>query len=97
MKENVAVKEIVSEYTKMIELLLKIPATSCTAERSFSALRRLKTYVCSIMLPILLNSTAVLHIHSDVVQNLDLEAVMDKFIRRNKIRSSTFACSTENK
>ncbi|KYN32865.1 hypothetical protein ALC56_12818, partial [Trachymyrmex septentrionalis] len=68
---------------------------SCTAERSFSALKRLKiTYLRSTMLPILLNNTAVLHIHSGVIQNLNLEVIMDEFISRNKIRSSTFACST---
>ncbi|KYN21477.1 hypothetical protein ALC57_06090 [Trachymyrmex cornetzi] len=79
----------------MIKLLLTIPATSCTAKRSFSALRRLKTYLRpTYLLPILLNSTAVLHIHSDVARNHNLEAIMDEFISRNKIRSSTFACST---
>ncbi|KYM76985.1 hypothetical protein ALC53_12595, partial [Atta colombica] len=41
LKKDVAVREIMSEYTKMIKLLLT-SATSCTAERSFSALRRLK-------------------------------------------------------
>ncbi|KYN11450.1 hypothetical protein ALC57_16399 [Trachymyrmex cornetzi] len=76
----------------MIKLLLTIPAISCTVERSFSALRRLKTYLRPTMLSILLNSTAVLHIHSDVVQNLhNLKAIIDEFISRNKIRSSTFA------
>jgi len=66
LKKDVAVREIMSEYTKMIKLLLT-SATSCTAERSFSALRRLKTYLRSTMFPILLNSTAVPQIHSDVV------------------------------
>ncbi|KYN44710.1 hypothetical protein ALC56_00705 [Trachymyrmex septentrionalis] len=63
----------------MIKLLLTIPAISCIAERSFSAPRRLKTYLRPTMLPILLNSTAVLHIYSDGVQNHNLEA-MDEII-----------------
>ena len=33
----------------MVHLLAVIPATSCSAERSLSALRRLKTYLRSTM------------------------------------------------
>ena len=33
----------------MMHILAVIPATSCSAERSFSALRRLKTYLRSTM------------------------------------------------
>jgi len=38
LKEDIAMKEIVSEYTKMIKLTISI--ISCTAGRSFSAFRR---------------------------------------------------------
>ena len=61
----------------MIKLLLTIPATFYTAERSFSTFERLKTYLHPTILPILLNSTAVLRIHLHVVQNHNLEAIMD--------------------
>lgn len=91
LQQDPTVRELVSEYTKVIKLLLTIPATSCTAERSFSALRRLKTYLRSTMLQILLNSTAVLHVHSDVAKSLNMDSLMNEFIRRNKIRSATFA------
>ena len=35
---------IFSEFSKVVHILAVIPATSCSAERSFSALRQLKTY-----------------------------------------------------
>ena len=34
---------------KVIKLLLVMAATSATAERSFSSMRRLKTWLCSTM------------------------------------------------
>ena len=36
-------------FGKVVKILNIIPATSCSAERSFSALRRLKTYLMSTM------------------------------------------------
>ena len=37
------------EFSNVVHFLAVIPATSCSAERSFSALRRLKTYLRSTM------------------------------------------------
>ena len=39
--------DIFQEFSKVVHILAVIPATSCSAERSFSALRRLKTYLRS--------------------------------------------------
>ena len=41
--------EMVPEFVKVATILAVIPATSCSAERSFSGLRRLKTYLRSTM------------------------------------------------
>ena len=35
------------EFSEVVHILAVIPATSCSAERSFSALHRLKTYLRS--------------------------------------------------
>ena len=37
------------EFSNVVHILAVIPATSCSAERSFSALRRLNTYLRSTM------------------------------------------------
>ena len=41
-------RQLFSEVLKLLQLLYVIPATTATAERSFSALRRLKTYIYEI-------------------------------------------------
>ena len=48
----------------LLKLLLVMPATNATSERSFSALRRIKTYLRTTMIQMRLNSLMVLHIHS---------------------------------
>ena len=47
----------------LVMLLLICPMLSCSAERSFSALRRLKTWLRSSMGQIRLNSIAICHTH----------------------------------
>jgi hypothetical protein len=51
---------------------------SATAERSFSVLRRLKTYVRSTMNNDRFSSLALIHIHRDF--SVDLDKVMEKFV-----------------
>ena len=41
--------DIFPEFSRVVHILAVIPATSCSAERLFSALRRLKTYLRSTM------------------------------------------------
>ena len=41
--------EMMPEFTKVATILTVIPVASCSAERSFSGLRRLKTYLRSTM------------------------------------------------
>ena len=61
MQEN-DLLDIFPEFSKMVHILAVIPATSCSAERSFSALRRLKTYLRSIMGQRRVNNIALLNI-----------------------------------
>jgi Domain of unknown function (DUF4371)/hAT family C-terminal dimerisation region len=82
---------LLPEMVKVLRLLLTVPLTTCTAERSFSSLRRLKTYLRSTMTQRRLNNIAVLHVHHDYVQNLSVDSLIDEFINRNAIRQSTFA------
>ena len=50
---------------KLVRLLLISSASSCEAERSFSALRRLKTWLRFIMTQMRLNHVVVCHVHRD--------------------------------
>ena len=61
--------------TSRLRLLLVMPASSCEAERSFSALRMLKTWVRANMTQDRLNGVVVCHVHRDKVDQLDRENI----------------------
>ena len=59
-------------------------------ERSFSALRRLKTWLRSSMTEVRLNSVAVYNVHPLKLDSLDLKPLMPEFIRKSDMRTSLF-------
>ena len=70
------------DFSKALRILSVIPATSCSAERSFSSLRRLKTYLRNTMGQERLSSLALLHIERDYVNQVmsdDMEKMIDVF------------------
>lgn len=69
-------------FLKVATILSTIPATSCSAERSFSALRRIKTYLRNTMKQSRLNSLAVLNIERQATNSVmakDINSVIDTF------------------
>ena len=58
-----------------ILLLGTLPITSCSCERSFSAMRRLKEYERRTMGEERLNGLALLYIHKEIIP--DFDAVID--------------------
>jgi hypothetical protein len=83
------------ETIKMASLLTVAPATTATAERSFSCLKRLKTWLRSTMTQHRLNSCAILHAHRDVQP--EMIVVLQEFIElnegRKRIFGRKFACA----
>ena len=70
------------EFAKALKILAVIPATSCSAERSFSSLRRLKTYLRNSMGQERLSSLALLHIEREYVNKVlkeDMTKMIDVF------------------
>ncbi|KAM3842253.1 trace amine-associated receptor 13c-like [Diretmus argenteus] len=59
-------------------------------ERSFSALRRLKTWTRSTMTQKRLTHLTIMHVHSDIVDTLDIHALMREFISITPERKSIF-------
>jgi len=78
------------QVEKLVRILLVSPASSAVAERSFSALRRLKTWLRSTMSQVRLNSVAVCHIHQDKLDALDINALVNSFIDNCSSRSLVF-------
>ena len=73
-------------FGKITKLFLVIPVSSATAERSFLAMRRLKTYLRSIMSTERLNSVITLHVHKDLLDCIDDSAVVKNFVACNEVR-----------
>ena len=63
-----AKQDLLSEVCVLLRLLLVMPASNAVSERSFSALRRVKTYLRSTMNQDRLNHLMILHIHREVIQ-----------------------------
>ena len=69
-----------SQVFIVMNLLLVLPATNATSERSFSALRRVKTYLRSTMTQLRLNNLLILNTYKDETDSLDLKAVVNEFV-----------------
>ena len=63
----------------LVKVALTIPVTSATAERSFSILKRIKTYMRATMGQERLTHLAVLSVERELSKNLDLDLVIDRF------------------
>jgi len=82
--------DVFSELTLLTKLFLVVPVSSATAERSFSAMRRLKTYLRSTMSTERLNSVMTLHVHKDLLDCVDDSAVVKDFVACNEVRMDIF-------
>ena len=65
-------------------ILCTLPVTSCSAERSFSALKRVKSSLRSSMGNERLSALTLLHIHRDI--DIDITEVTNEFARRHPRR-----------
>ncbi|GJS91507.1 zinc finger MYM-type protein 1 [Tanacetum coccineum] len=86
----------IMEFTKKMDMfpnvllaykiLLTIPVTVASAERSFSKLKILKSYLRSTMSQDRLNGLAILSIKSRFLANVDYDKIIDEFASRNARR-----------
>ena len=87
--------ELMSQVCKAFRLLLVMPATNAASERSFSTLRRVKSYLRSTMTQQRLNHLMVLHIHKERTDKIDIVSVANEFVAQREHRSSIFGKFTE--
>ena len=80
-----------SQVMEVMNLLLVLPATNATSERSFSTLRRVKTYLRSTTSQLRLNNLMVLHTHKEEADTLDLDAVINEFVSVKESISSIWS------
>ena len=65
-----------------LRILGTLPVTTCTCERSFSSMRRLKNYTRSTMVSERLNGIALMHVHQEIIP--DTEKVIDLYACQNR-------------
>ena len=75
-----AQRALLSEVCTLASLILVMPATNVSSERSFSALRRVKSYLRATMTQTRLNNVMILHVHKQLTDQLNiLELAMTLF------------------
>lgn len=75
----------VSNISIALRILLTIPVSVATAERSFSKLKLIKNYLRSRMGQERLQNLATISIESDFLKQLDMENLVNEFAK-NKAR-----------
>ena len=81
---------LLDQVVKLVQLILVMPATNATSERSFSALRHVKTYLRSTMLQERLNYLMLLHIHKERTDKLCIKTAINEFVEKTSNRDNIF-------
>ncbi|KAG6425970.1 hypothetical protein SASPL_110181 [Salvia splendens] len=85
--EFITVEDCYPNVSIAYRILLTIPVTVASAERSFSKLKLLKNYLRSTMSQDRLNGLATCSIENGILENVDLNIVLADFASRNARRS----------
>ena len=89
-------KKMISHIITICKLIQVNPATSASAERSFSAARRLKTWLRSTMSQERLNNLTVINEHKERTDGLCLVDIANEFCERNENRKRNFGRFVES-
>ena len=80
----------------LTRILLVAPVSSCEAERSFSALHRLKTWLRSTMAQERLNIIVVCNVHKERLDKLDMKMIRQEFVGSSDAKKITFVFLSRN-
>ena len=83
-----------SDVVTLVKILLVNPATNAISEHSFSAMRRLKTYLRSTMGQSRLNAIMLLHVHKDKTDKLSVVELANIFTS-SEYRKTVFGTFSE--
>uniref|UniRef100_A0A1X7UJM6 HAT C-terminal dimerisation domain-containing protein n=1 Tax=Amphimedon queenslandica TaxID=400682 RepID=A0A1X7UJM6_AMPQE len=84
-----------SEYLSKIYVIVQliqvvVPATNASSERSFNALKRIKSFLRSTMTQSRLNHLMTIHVHKETLDQLLLKNVAQEFIDGNESHLTHF-------
>ena len=77
----------------LVSLIAVMPATNSSSERSFSTMKRVKTYLRSTMGQSRLNHLMILNTYKELLDNMDLVSVANEFAQANDRRVHLFGRS----
>ena len=83
-------KQFFHQVCRIAQLILVIPSTNAASERSFSVLKRIKSYLRSTMGQGRLNYLMVLNIYKEDLDNLDLIIIANQFVQGSEHRLQIF-------
>lgn len=86
IEENSCLSSCLPDLTTALQLYLTLPVTVAKAERSFSKLKLIKSYLRSTMSQTRLSDLAVLSIENEETREIDLYKVVDRFLLLKKRR-----------
>ena len=81
---------LLADVCTLIKLILVMPATNAARERSFRAMRRVKSYLRTTMTQALLNHLMLLHVHKDRTKSLEEAEVARRFVAGSEHSLSLF-------
>ena len=90
-------KCLFTEIHNLLKIYFTIPISTATAERSFSSLRRIKTFLRSTMTEVRLNNIMLLHVHKEDTDNLDMQNIAEAFTSLNSQRRGFFGSFSESR
>lgn len=89
-------RQLIAEISNLLQLFLVLPSTNAIiSERSFSALRRVKNYLCSSMTQERLNHLLLIHAHKHLTDSIDLIEVANDFVALSEHRLGQFGKFSE--
>lgn len=78
-------KEFCPNLHRLHQVALVLPVSSASCERSFSAMRRIKTWLRTTMLQNRFSHMSLLHIENEMVKNtITSEAVLNRFSEKHR-------------
>ena len=67
-----------------------MPATNAASERSFSVMRRIKSYLRSAMIQPQLNHLKILNVYKEILDKMDLKDIANQFVKGNEHKLTIF-------
>jgi hypothetical protein len=83
-------RRLFSEVEKLLQLILCLPCSVASSERSFSTLRRVKTWLRSTMSQSRLTHLAIMAVHRNMLPDIDTKQLMASFVGKTAERTSIF-------